>query len=75
MAQATSGKALIEGQDIAEMNDRQRTEIRRKKIGFVFQKFNLLPSLTARANIEVARKIHGEASSESDAHLVKFCSC
>jgi putative ABC transport system ATP-binding protein len=69
MAQATSGKALIEGQDIAGMNDRQRTEVRRKKIGFVFQKFNLLPSLTARANIDVARKIHGEASSERDAHL------
>ena len=69
MAQATSGRALIEGQDIAGMNDRQRTEVRRKKIGFVFQKFNLLPSLTARANIDVARKIHGEASSERDAHL------
>ena len=69
MAQATSGKALIEGQDIAGMNDRQRTEVRRKKIGFVFQKFNLLPSLTARANIDVARKIHGETSSERDAHL------
>jgi putative ABC transport system ATP-binding protein len=51
------------------MNDRQRTEVRRKKIGFVFQKFNLLPSLTARANIDVARKIHGEPSSERDAHL------
>ena len=72
MAQATSGKALIEGQDIAGMNDRQRTEVRRKKIGFVFQKFNLLPSLTARANIDVARKIHGEASTERDAHLTEI---
>ena len=69
MAQATSGKVLIEGEDIAKMNDGDRTNIRRKKIGFVFQKFNLLPSLTARDNIEVARKLHGENGSEADTHL------
>src|SRR5215831_912837 len=60
MAQPTSGSVVIDGEDIAKLNDRGRTEIRRKKIGFVFQKFNLLPTLTARANIEVARRIHGE---------------
>ena len=69
MAQPTSGKVLIEGQDIAGMNDGQRTMVRRRKIGFVFQKFNLLPSLSARANIEVARKLHGDLSPESDAHM------
>jgi putative ABC transport system ATP-binding protein len=72
MAQPTSGKVLIEGQDIAGMNDGQRTEIRRKKIGFVFQKFNLLPSLTARANIEVARTIHGERPTDADGHLAEI---
>jgi len=72
MAQPSGGKVLIEGRDIAGMNDRQRTEIRRKKIGFVFQKFNLLPSLTARANIQIARTIHGEPSAESDAHLAEI---
>lgn len=61
MAKATSGQALIDGKDIALMNDQQRTEVRRTKIGFVFQKFNLLPTLSARANIEVARRIHGNA--------------
>src|SRR6266571_3738563 len=61
MATPTSGKVLINGQDIANLNDGQRTEIRRKKIGFVFQKFNLLPTLTAGANIEVARRIQGAA--------------
>lgn len=69
MAKPTGGKVLINGQDIANLNDGQRTEIRRKQIGFVFQKFNLLPTLTARANIEVARTIHGALGKESDAHL------
>src|SRR5499426_3677821 len=59
MTKPSQGKALVEGRDIATMNDRERTEIRRNKVGFVFQKFNLLPTLTARANIEVAQHIHG----------------
>jgi putative ABC transport system ATP-binding protein len=55
------------------MNDRERTEVRRRKIGFVFQKFNLLPTLTARVNIEVARKIHGEAyGPDHDQHLAEL---
>ena len=73
MTQATDGKVLIEGKDTSKMNDRQRTEIRRKKLGFVFQKFNLLPALTARQNIDVARKIHGEPrTAEADAHLAEI---
>jgi putative ABC transport system ATP-binding protein len=51
------------------MNDRELTDIRRKKIGFVFQKFNLLPTLTAQANIEVAQSIHGASVSGGDQHL------
>ena len=70
MTRATSGKVLIEGKDTGNMNDGARTEIRRKKLGFVFQKFNLLPALTARQNIDVAKKIHGGAwTAEADAHL------
>jgi putative ABC transport system ATP-binding protein len=60
MTKPTSGRILIDGNDISRMRDNQLTDIRRKKIGFVFQKFNLLPTLSARANIEVARHIHGE---------------
>jgi putative ABC transport system ATP-binding protein len=75
MTRATSGKVLIEGRDTASMNDRQRTEIRKTKLGFVFQKFNLLPALTARQNIEVARKIYGAPrTAESDAHLAGILS-
>ena len=70
MTRATAGKVFIEGKDIANMNDAARTAIRRTKLGFVFQKFNLLPALTARQNIEVARKIYGEPrTQEGDAHL------
>ncbi len=75
MTRATSGRVLIEGQDTASMNDAARTQIRRKKLGFVFQKFNLLPALTARQNIAVARKIHGEPLTvEADTHLAEILS-
>jgi len=75
MTRATSGKVLFEGQDTAGMNDAARTAIRRTKLGFVFQKFNLLPALTARQNIEVARKIHGAArTAEGDKHLSEILS-
>ena len=49
MARATSGQVLIDGKDIARMNDSERTAVRRTKLGFVFQKLNLLPTLTAKS--------------------------
>ncbi len=49
----TSGKALIDGEDIAKMNDRQLTKLRRYKIGFVFQFHNLIPVLTALENVQL----------------------
>ena len=69
MTRPTSGEVMIDGRNISSMDDSQLTEIRRKKIGFVFQKFNLLPTLTARANIEVARHIHGGDEKDYDQHL------
>jgi putative ABC transport system ATP-binding protein len=70
MTKPTTGKVLIDGDDIGSMNDRGLTAIRRDKVGFVFQKFNLLPTLTARANIEVARHIHGAVGDkEYENHL------
>jgi len=59
MARPTLGKVLIGGQNLSEMTDRQLTELRRSQIGFVFQRFNLLPTLTGGDNIEVARHLHG----------------
>lgn len=68
MTKATSGKVLIEGRDIADMSDKELTGIRRDKVGFVFQKFNLLPTLTARGNIDAARHIKG-LDNGHDEHL------
>ena len=55
----TSGQVTVAGQDLARMTDSGRTSLRRRTVGFVFQKFNLLPNLTARDNIAVARFIAG----------------
>lgn len=60
LTRATSGKIEIGGVDFATLSDGQRTEMRKSKIGFVFQKFNLLPTLSARGNIEIAHEISGQ---------------
>ena len=54
----TSGKILIDGEDISKVSDAKRTDIRRRKIGFVFQRFNLFPTLTADGNLRLAERIH-----------------
>jgi putative ABC transport system ATP-binding protein len=59
LTRATSGRVVIDGADFAQLSDAQRTAMRKQKIGFVFQKFNLLPTLTAKGNIEIAREIAG----------------
>jgi putative ABC transport system ATP-binding protein len=56
---ATGGAVRIGGQDISALTDAGRTELRKNKVGFVFQKFNLLPNLTAADNIAIARHIAG----------------
>jgi putative ABC transport system ATP-binding protein len=53
----TSGTIHMAGRDLLGMSDAERTELRKKTVGFVFQKYNLLPTLTARDNIEIARDI------------------
>ncbi len=64
LTQPTSGRVIIDGEDFSQLSDAQRTEMRKRKIGFVFQKFNLLPTLTARDNIEIAREISGRNGTE-----------
>ena len=56
----TSGKVEIENKDIAKMSDKELTNIRRYKIGFIFQTYNLLPVLTAYENIELPMLIAGK---------------
>jgi len=57
LTKADTGRVVIDGADFAAMSDAERTRLRKNKIGFVFQKFNLLPTLDARTNIEIAQDI------------------
>ena len=59
LARPTSGQVCIDGVNLAGLSDAERTEVRRKKVGYIFQRFNLLPTISARANIELAKRIHG----------------
>ncbi len=57
LLQPSSGHIFIEGTDITRLKDSERTALRRRKIGYIFQRFNLLPTLSAKANIELALRI------------------
>jgi putative ABC transport system ATP-binding protein len=59
LTRADSGHVIIDGDDFAQLSDAERTRLRKRKIGFVFQKFNLLPTLNAQANIDIAVEIAG----------------
>ncbi len=59
LTQATGGRVLIDGVDFAALDDSRRTRLRKHRIGFVFQKFNLLPTLSAMGNIEIAYEVSG----------------
>ena len=72
LAPATSGSAKIDGRDLASMTDAERTDLRKAKVGYVFQKYNLLPTLSAADNIEIARDIagkNGERDPQTDAQF------
>ncbi len=56
----TEGRVLVEGQDITQLSDAGLTKLRRERIGFVFQSFNLLPMLTAEQNILLPLELAGQ---------------
>ena len=68
----TSGRVLIEGADFSRISDAERTRLRRRRIGFVFQKFNLLPTLSARDNIAIARDIAGADGNQDGGYAEKI---
>jgi putative ABC transport system ATP-binding protein len=71
----TSGTIHIDGEDLSKVSDAKRTDIRRRKIGFVFQRFNLFPTLTADGNLKLAEKIHtgnGNHSAERRREVLKL---
>lgn len=57
MDKATSGKIIVDGKDVTAMTGKERTDYRRLDVGFVFQFYNLMPSLTALENVELARQV------------------
>jgi putative ABC transport system ATP-binding protein len=63
----SAGEVVVAGQNVSAVGDSGRTELRRKHVSFVFQKFNLLPNLTARDNIRTALYISGLPASHFDA--------
>ncbi len=65
----TSGRVIVDGEDLTTVSDAQRTDIRRRKIGFVFQRFNLFPTLTADGNLRLAEHIHGNGRGQGNEEL------
>lgn len=59
LCRPSAGKIILDGTDLSGTSDAERTRLRRNKIGFVFQRFNLLPTLTVQGNLEIARQIFG----------------
>src|SRR5499427_724420 len=62
----TKGRIVIDGEDLTAASDAKRTDIRRRKIGFVFQRFNLFPTLTAEGNLRLAERIHANGADDPD---------
>ncbi|MGH9769622.1 MAG: ABC transporter ATP-binding protein [Blastocatellia bacterium] len=65
----SSGRVSVDGEDLAAMSDAARTDLRRRKIGFVFQRFNLFPTLTAEGNLKLAEHIHGNGKRGVDGNI------
>jgi putative ABC transport system ATP-binding protein len=68
MDRPTAGRLLIEGAEVSQLNDHQLTKLRRERIGFVFQFFNLLPTLNVAENIALPLQLAGYAEQAADEH-------
>jgi len=62
-----SGRVWLDGSDLAEMSEDARARLRAEKVGFVFQSFHLIPTLTARENVQVPLELRGESGAEARA--------
>lgn len=70
----TNGQVLIDGQDMAKLNDKHRVKLRREKIGFTFQANNLIPFLTAKENVEFMLRLNGKADKAGRARSTEILS-
>lgn len=69
LTRATEGRVVIDGVDFATLDDNERTRLRKHRIAFVFQKFNLLPTLSAMGNVEIAYSVSGRKEPLDHAYL------
>ncbi|RYZ40788.1 MAG: ABC transporter ATP-binding protein [Myxococcaceae bacterium] len=65
--QATQGEILVEGRDLGRMKEKERTLLRRERVGFIFQAFNLLPTLTVEENVRLPLELLGRTGAEAGA--------
>jgi putative ABC transport system ATP-binding protein len=72
LTHADSGQVIIDGTNFTALSDAARTRMRKSKIGFVFQKFNLLPTLTAEGNIEIALDIAGRTKDADREYIARI---
>lgn len=71
MLTPTRGQVFVDGHELSAMTDAQRTELRRQKIGFVFQRFNLFPTLTVEGNLRLAERIYGDNGRDRTEHAAR----
>ncbi len=64
LEQPSSGRYLLDGEDISQLSDRERSRLRNQKIGFVFQSFNLIPDLNLFDNVDVPLRYRGFSAAE-----------
>jgi len=69
---ATSGRVIIEGEDISGLNDNRLADIRSRKVGFIFQKFNLVATMTAQKNVALPMVFRGIAKSARDDQAIEL---
>lgn len=70
MTQYDSGTVLIDGQNVAGLSDAQKTRLRARRMGFVFQRFNLLPALSAEDNVAMALRLMGDTDEQAVRDMV-----
>ncbi len=68
----TSGEVLVDGESLNGLSDSRLARIRGRKMGFIFQQYNLIPSLTATENVELSMRVNGKARDPSRERAIKL---
>jgi putative ABC transport system ATP-binding protein len=71
LERADGGTVVLDGQDLGRMSEDERARLRAEKIGFVFQSFHLIPTLTARENVQVPLELRGEPACDRAEELLR----